>query len=170
MINNTKANKNIVKKSIGNRVLIEFVSNGVEVDKMLKRIIYLAFEEKATASTGKYVIIDDEVRQKAYDRILKEHDWQQNDPRFLPELQKQLAATAMVQITITELGKKFLLTNKFILLEKAVVLKTKNLKYEPIHTYGFGEEVGDVDGKLKSEEIYDNFLKLAEEFLTSMDK
>jgi len=170
-----EAAEEISKKFIGKRIFIDFIlEDGVELDKKLKKIIYLAFEEKATEKVGKYVIIDDEIKKKVMDRIIHEKGWKQNDPRFLPELEKQLDANIMVQIVITKLGSKLILTNKYILIEEGITLRIKNLKYDPNISNIAADKFEDFDSpkvtaELKEERIYDSFLKLAGEFLDSMD-
>jgi len=163
--------KDISKKKIGNRIYIDFIGeDGAKINKKLQKIIYLAFEARATETTGKYVIIDDAIKQKAWDRIVKEHKWSQNDPRFLPELQKQLSANVMIQIKATPMGSKLLLTNKFILLEKAATLKTKNLTYTPSLSGGDDEfDIGTPSKELKAEKIYEAYSTLADEFFKSLE-
>ncbi|MBN2694572.1 hypothetical protein JXR93_07905 [bacterium] len=140
-----------------NRILIHFESSGMEINEDLQKVIYLAFEEKATESGNDFVIIDNKTKEEAAKTILAAHDYDQNDQRFLPELQKQLAANLMVEIKVTPLGSQYLLTNKFVLLETAVIVKTKNVKYNP-------------ENDPKKELIYDEIGKLAELFLNSVKK
>ncbi len=162
--------KDISKKKLGNRIYINFVAEeGSKIDEKLKKIIYLAFKEKATETTGKYVIIDDAEKQKTWDRIIKERKWSQNDPRFLPELQKQLAANIMIKIIATPMGSKLLLTNEFFLLEKSVGLKTKNLIYTPTPAVVDDFDAPAASDKLKADKIYEAYSKLAEDFFKSLD-
>ncbi len=140
--------------NLNNRIIIDYTFENFDVYEGLTKVIQLAFEEKATAN--KFSIVDQDTKQKAFDKIKAEKNWTQNDPEFLPELGKQLAANIMIQIQITKLGEtKYLLTNKFVGLEKAVIISTKNLKYSP-------------SDDPKQEKIYDEFQKLADEFFATL--
>lgn len=140
--------------NLNNRIIIDYTFENFDVYEGLTKVIQLAFEEKATAN--KFSIVDQDTKQKAMDKIKAEKNWTQNDPQYLPELGKQLAANIMVQIQITKLGEsKYLLTNKFVGLERAVIISTKNLKYSPADDP-------------KQEKIYDEFQKLADEFFATL--
>jgi len=114
-------------KQIENRIVLS-IDSKVKLDDNLKKIIKLAFEEIATDNN--YSIVDDNLKDKAYKRILKEHNYSQNDPKFLVELNKQLSANEMVVIEITEQGdNKYLFTNKLLNLESGLNIKTENKVY-----------------------------------------
>lgn len=112
-----------------NRIIIQ-ISTELTLDENLKKAIILAFEEIATRNN--YSIVDQETRKKAYEQINKDHEWEQNDPKFLLELKKQLAANKIVEIRISkQKNGDLLLTNRLISLDTAINLKTANNFYTP---------------------------------------
>ncbi len=115
-------------KQIENRIVIS-IDSKLNIDENLKKIIRLAFEEIATDNN--YSIVDDNIKKKAYQRILKEHNWSQNDPKFLVELNKQLSSKEMVIIEITRQGNNYLFTNRLVNLESGLSTKTVNKTYSP---------------------------------------
>jgi len=120
----TKKTENSTKKAI----IIYVNANGFIIDDNLKKIIKLGFEEIAT--NNNYIIIDDTIKQKAFERIQKAHNWAQNDPKFLVELGKQISATNMVYIDITKLSEEnYKLSNRWISLKQGVIENTKTFSF-----------------------------------------
>lgn len=136
------------------RIWIRFKPEGLIVTPTLRKLIYLAFEEKAT--TAKYQIIDDAMKKKAYLQIKRQRGFAQNDPRFLPEFRKQLAANVMVEVDITPLGRFHLFSIRFTEMETAATLMTKTIKYN---------EQSDPDREV----IYDDFQNLAGSLFKNLD-
>jgi formylglycine-generating enzyme required for sulfatase activity len=114
-------------KQSENRIIISIESE-ITLDNNLKKIITLAFEEIATDNN--YSIVDYDLKEKAYKQILKDHNWSQNDPKFLLELNKQLSAIEMVVINITKQGSdNYLFSNKLLNLKSGLNIKTTNRIY-----------------------------------------
>jgi hypothetical protein len=82
------------------------------------------------------------------------------------------------------MGSKLLLSNRFILLEKSVVLKTKNLiyspqtetsesdnsKYKPVDDFDYMPPKKEEKKVLKEEKIFNSFSELAKEFFESLNR
>ncbi len=129
-----------IDKKLEKRIIIKIESE-ITVDKTLKSIIKLGFEEIATQNN--YSIVDDDVSQKAYQQILKDSKWKENDKKFLQKFGKQLSANNMVIIKIIPQNNNFLLSNQWVDLQNGVILKTKNLLFndniENNYNYFYGK-------------------------------
>ena len=149
-----KESKNFVQRKENEKALVLIVkSNGFIIDDNFKKVIKLAFEEAATSKN--YVIIDDKIKDEAYQRILKAHAYKQNDPRFLVELGKQVSASKMVYIEITKFAENnYKLSNRWIDLKSGEIQNTK--------TIGINYELNNTTKEI----FYKKLKKLAEFLLT----
>jgi len=158
--------KENARKKKTKRILIWLDTGDFTINETLEELIYLAFEEEATAAKVKYTIISQDVRDAAIEAIKLEHGWKQNDPRFLPQLKKQLSANFFGQIKVVPMfskgdeneGKLFMLTNKFIRIETALIIVTSSLKYMPAQT------------KNEYNAIFNKFKQLAHKFFIVTDR
>lgn len=141
----------LLRKEAQQRIVIELQTD-LFLKKSMRRMVRLAFEEVATRH--KYVVVDDRVKQIAFGRIQKDRQWKQNDPKFLQELGKQLAANEMVLVEITALDQQgvLLITNRFVNLKTGLVVKTENRKYDARNDQDYTE-------------LFDTVQILAERFL-----
>ncbi|MBN2693768.1 SUMF1/EgtB/PvdO family nonheme iron enzyme [bacterium] len=141
--------KSFIETKKESPIIIE-IESSKEFDNSILEVIKLGFEEIATKNS--FIIVDESVKKTAFEKIKSEHNWKQNDPKFLPELGKQLSAKEMVLIKIVKKGKNYLFSNQLISLESGAILDTKTLEYNPKDDKDFSNLF------LKVQKLAQNFL------------
>lgn len=141
--------------------------------KILNRLIRNGVQEIATEK--KFVIIDDDTKKKAYKRILKDRKWSQNDPAFLVETGKQMAADLLITVVVSEETRSgvLFLTLRLADLKTGTVISTRNIPYDPrVQNYKIYGQMQVAARKLFQEEQIDPksvYLEVKSDFTVPKD-